>query len=61
MFDFKQFIPAIPKPLEAIAAVRAWLVANGVWWGARTAAHVVVLGGVMVMLGTVTGQHKEGE
>ncbi len=61
MFDLKQLTSTLPKPLEAFQSAKTWVAANGLLWAGSTAAHVVILGAVLLMLGTVTAPPKEGE
>lgn len=54
-------LPALLHPVRVALAVKAWIIANGVWWASSVTAHVVVLGTVLVLLGKITTPPKEGD
>ncbi len=61
MPDLKSLIANLPSPLELFHAAKAWIVANGMWWGGSALGHFVVLSALLVVLGKVTAPRLEGE
>jgi hypothetical protein len=59
--DLKSLIANLPGPLELFHAAKAWVVANGMWWGGSALGHFVVLSALLVVLGKVSAPRLEGE
>jgi hypothetical protein len=51
----------LPSPVALAHAGKAWAASNGVWWAGSLAAHLIVLGSALLLLGKITSPPKEGD